>query len=36
MSQKQAKAEMTALGLTWLRTIDALPWQHLMLFEKPK
>lgn len=36
MSQKQAKAEMTALGLTSIRTIDALPWQHLMLFEKPK
>jgi ubiquinone/menaquinone biosynthesis C-methylase UbiE len=36
MSQKQAKAEMTALGLTWLRTLDVLPWQHLMLFEKPK
>jgi ubiquinone/menaquinone biosynthesis C-methylase UbiE len=36
MSQKQAKAEMSALGLTWLRTLDMLPWQHLMLFEKSK
>jgi ubiquinone/menaquinone biosynthesis C-methylase UbiE len=36
MSQSQAKKEMAALGLTWVQTIDALPWQHLMLFEKPR
>ncbi len=35
MTQAQAKKEMTALGLKWVQTKDALPWQHLMLFEKP-
>jgi ubiquinone/menaquinone biosynthesis C-methylase UbiE len=35
MSQDQAKLEMAALGLVWRETKDALPWQHLMLFEKP-
>ncbi|MDX2144760.1 MAG: class I SAM-dependent methyltransferase [Rhodospirillaceae bacterium] len=35
MSQAQAKKEMAALGLAWTQTIDALPWQHLMIFEKP-
>jgi SAM-dependent methyltransferase len=35
MSQAQAKQEMSALGLKWTRTIDALPWQHVMIFEKP-
>jgi SAM-dependent methyltransferase len=34
MSQTQAKAEMAAAGLTWTQTLDVLPWQHLMLFEK--
>ena len=34
MSQMQAKAEMAAVGLTWTRTLDVLPWQHLMLFER--
>lgn len=36
MTQSQAKKEMAALGLTWVQTNDALPWQHLMFFEKPK
>ena len=36
MSQAQAKKEMAALGLRWAQTIDALPWQHLMFFEKPQ
>jgi ubiquinone/menaquinone biosynthesis C-methylase UbiE len=34
MSQTQAKAEMAAAGLTWTRTLDVLPWQHLMFFER--
>jgi SAM-dependent methyltransferase len=34
MSQAQAKAEMAAVGLTWTKTLDLLPWQHLMFFEK--
>ena len=36
MTQAQAKKEMAALGLKWVLTNDALPWQHLMFFEKPK
>ncbi|MBX7199036.1 MAG: methyltransferase domain-containing protein [Rhodospirillaceae bacterium] len=35
MTQAQAKKEMAAVGLTWLRTDDSLPWQHLMFFTKP-
>jgi ubiquinone/menaquinone biosynthesis C-methylase UbiE len=35
MTQAQAKKEMAALGVTWERTVDALPWQHLMFFVKP-
>lgn len=36
MSQRQAKAEMSALGLSWIETKDSLPWQHLMIFQKPR
>lgn len=32
MTQAQAIAEMAAAGLRWQRTVDALPWQHLMFF----
>lgn len=35
MSQRQVKKELTAAGLTWLKTDDRLPQQHLMFFEKP-
>lgn len=35
MSQRQAKAEMAAIGLEWAETKDILPWQHLMIFRKP-
>ncbi|MDX2222502.1 MAG: methyltransferase domain-containing protein [Rhodospirillaceae bacterium] len=35
MSQRQAKAEMAAIGLDWIETKDMLPWQHLMIFRKP-
>jgi|TARA_B100001094_G_C18135697_1_gene774957 ubiquinone/menaquinone biosynthesis C-methylase UbiE len=35
MSVKQAKKEMTALGLTFLKNKKVLPQQHLMIFEKP-
>ena len=36
MSQEQAKREMAAVGLKWLKTEDFLPWQHFMVFEKPE
>jgi len=34
MTEAQAKKEMNALGLTWQRTDESLPWQHLMFFRK--
>ena len=36
MSERQAKTEMEAVGLVWVGTSFALPWQHLMVFEKPE
>ncbi|MGD1898165.1 MAG: class I SAM-dependent methyltransferase [Phormidesmis sp.] len=35
MTQKQVKKELTAAGLSWIKTDDRLPQQHLMFFEKP-
>jgi precorrin-6B methylase 2 len=34
MTQAQAKAEMAAIGLRWVKTEDFLPQQHFMLFAK--
>jgi ubiquinone/menaquinone biosynthesis C-methylase UbiE len=34
MSQQQVKTEMAAVGLTWQATVDRLPQQHLMIFQK--
>lgn len=34
MTQRQAKLEMLAAGLHWLETLDFLPTQHFMVFEK--
>jgi ubiquinone/menaquinone biosynthesis C-methylase UbiE len=34
MTQKQAKEEMKAIGLTWSETRSSLPQQHLMIFQK--
>lgn len=34
MTEKQARAEMEAAGLTWVETKDFLPQQHFMVFEK--
>lgn len=34
MTQAQAKKELGAAGLIWEKTIDVLPWQHLMIFIK--
>jgi SAM-dependent methyltransferase len=34
MTQRQAKKEMSAVGLRWVRTDDYLPQQHVMLFTK--
>ncbi|NJL47569.1 MAG: class I SAM-dependent methyltransferase [Leptolyngbyaceae cyanobacterium SM2_5_2] len=35
MSEAQVKREMAAAGLTWLKTDDSLPQQHLLFFQKP-
>ncbi|MEH6593261.1 MAG: class I SAM-dependent methyltransferase [Halioglobus sp.] len=35
MTQQQAKKEMRAVGLQWLRTDHYLPQQHVMIFTKP-
>ena len=35
MTEAQARKEMTVLGLTWQRTDESLPWQHVMFFTKP-
>lgn len=35
MTQRQARQEMGAIGLTWVETQEFLPQQHLMIFEKP-
>lgn len=35
MSQAQARKEMAAVGLRWIKTDDRLPQQHLLFFEKP-
>lgn len=34
MTQAQARAEMAALGLRWVRTEDFLPQQHFLVFAK--
>lgn len=34
MTQRQAKKELKAAGLTWVETQNVLPQQHLMIFQK--
>ena len=34
MSEKQVKKEMEPHPLRWVETIDKLPWQHLMFFQR--
>lgn len=35
MTEVQARRELEAAGFEWLRTDDYLPWQHVLVFEKP-
>lgn len=35
MSEAQARREMAAAGLEWVRTEDLLPQQHFMVFRRP-
>ncbi len=34
MSEAQVKKEMAAVGLTWVKTDERLPQQHLLFFQK--
>ena len=34
MSEAQVRREAEALPLVWRRTIDTLPWQHVVVFER--
>jgi SAM-dependent methyltransferase len=34
MSERQIRREMAAVGLRHVRTIDRLPWQHIVVFER--
>lgn len=34
MSEAQIKKEAALLGLTWVRTISTLPWQHVVILSK--
>jgi FkbM family methyltransferase len=36
MSKAQARREMAAIGLQWVRTDDYLPQQHVLIFERPE
>jgi hypothetical protein len=36
MSEEQSKKEITGVGFVWKKTLDFLPQQHFMVFEKPK
>jgi precorrin-6B methylase 2 len=36
MSEEQIKKEMAVVGLSHLKTIGILPWQHIAVFTKPK
>ena len=35
MSEEQAKKEITPVGFKWKKTLDFLPQQHFIVFEKP-
>ncbi len=35
LTEAQARKEMEHVGLSWTQTLDILPRQHLMFFEKP-
>lgn len=35
ITEAQAKKEMEFVGLRWIQTLDILPRQHLMVFQKP-
>jgi hypothetical protein len=36
MSEEQIKKEMTVVGLSHVKTVGTLPWQHIAIFTKKK
>ena len=36
MSEAQVRKEMTVQPLEWVQTIGVLPWQHIIVFRKPR
>ncbi|MEM8778834.1 MAG: methyltransferase domain-containing protein [Cyanobacteria bacterium P01_G01_bin.49] len=36
MTERQVKKEMASVGLVWQKTVESLPQQHLIFFEKHK
>lgn len=36
MTEEQVVKEMSVFGLEWTDTLDFLPWQHMMIFTKPR
>ncbi|NER00942.1 MAG: class I SAM-dependent methyltransferase [Cyanothece sp. SIO2G6] len=36
MTERQARRELAAVGLQWVKTNEDLPTQHIMVFEKPR
>ena len=36
MSEAQARSVWEDVGLRWETTHDFLPWQHLMVYTKPR
>jgi hypothetical protein len=35
MTEKQAIKEISSVGFKWIKTLNFLPRQHFMIFEKP-
>ena len=36
MSEAQVRREAVAAGLVWMKTVGTLPWQHIVIFERPR
>ena len=35
MTEQQIRLEFESIGFQWVKTHDFLPWQHMVVFEKP-
>ena len=34
MTEAQVRKEMAAFPITWVQTLEVLPWQHIIVFRK--